>query len=414
MINFFYDCYNVLNKVYRDKTFIKQALSETPIEPKNKPTVTKTCYGVLDKDIELSYYITCFADKSPKLAIKTILKIGMYAIKYLDKKVYAVTKNIVELTKKLGKGGASGFVNAFMHKFATTTVSLPKDKIEFLSVKHSYPLFALKEIIKDYGFERAEKIISTQFDKTCLVFYETDGKKYLTDRGYAFTSTPFDNVFLLDRFNRDEGFYEGKYTYQVLGSVAICDCIPPCENILDCCAAPGGKSVRLSYKCKNVTATDIYPHRVELIKSYANRMKRSNVTASVADSKELNADFIGAFDTVLCDAPCSGLGVVNDNPDIKLNRNVDDIEKLNYEQSAILENVCNYVKVGGYLFYSTCSLLKKENIDIVNRFLSSHNNFVIEGIDSPLPHENDNGTLSFLPDISGGLGFYVAKLKKIR
>ena len=105
MINWFYDCYQILNKVYSDKTFVKQAISSTFIEEKNRALTIKTVYGVLDKDIELSYCISALCDKNPKLAIRTILKISLYAIKYLDKHGYAVTKNAVELTKKLGKGG---------------------------------------------------------------------------------------------------------------------------------------------------------------------------------------------------------------------------------------------------------------------------------------------------------------------
>ena len=122
MVNYFYDCYSILNKVYSDKSFIKQAINSTFIEEKNRALTIKTCYGVLDKDIELSYYINKLTEKSPKLVIRTILKISMYAIKYLEKKDYAVTKNAVELTKKLGKGGASGFVNAFLRKFINEKV----------------------------------------------------------------------------------------------------------------------------------------------------------------------------------------------------------------------------------------------------------------------------------------------------
>ena len=139
MINWFYDCYTVLNKVYSDKSFFKQALANTPIEEKNRALTVKTCYGVLDKDIELSYYISALTDKTPKLAIRTILKISMYAINYLNKAPYAVIDNAVEITKKLGKKGASGFVNAFLRKFSTIKIELPKDKISYLSVKYSYP-----------------------------------------------------------------------------------------------------------------------------------------------------------------------------------------------------------------------------------------------------------------------------------
>ncbi len=414
MVNYFYDCYTILNKVYSEKAFIKQAMNSTFIEEKNRSLVTKTCYGVLDKDIELSYYISYLADKSPKLVIRTILKISMYAIKYLEKKEYAVTKNAVELTKKLGKGGMSGFVNAFLRKFVNTKINLPDDKVDYLSIKYSYPKFAVNELVKTYGEERTERIISAENTKKTLVFYEVDGEKYLTDLQVDYEKTPFNNVFLAKNFLRNEDYDRGIYTYQALGSVAICEEVLPCENLLDACAAPGGKSIRLSYKCKNVTSFDVHEHRIELVKEYAERMNRENITAIVKDSKEYDAKYEKSFDAVLVDAPCSGLGVVNDNPDIKLNREQDSILSLNKEQLTILKTVSNYVKVGGYLYYSTCSVLNSENIDIINAFMRDIMGFELCEIDSKLQHENVCGTNQFLPDISNGLGFYIAKLKRVK
>lgn len=414
MVNYFYDCYSILNKVYSDKTFIKQAINSTFIEEKNRALTIKTCYGVLDKDIELSYYLNHIAEKSPKLVIRTILKIAMYNIKYLQKKEYAVTKNAVELTKKLGKSGASGFVNAFLRKFISKEIPLPKDKEEYLSVKYSYPLFGVKELVKTYGIERTESIISAENTLTTLCFYQTDGEKYLSDLKVDFTKTPFDNVYTAKNFVRNKDYDDGVYTYQALGSVAICDVVEPCDKLLDCCAAPGGKSVRLSYKCKSVTSCDIHEHRVELINQYAKRMGRENVTALVKDSKVFDKEFEGAFDAVLCDAPCSGLGVLNDNPDMKLNRTEEDIKSLNKEQLSILSNVGKYVKVGGYLYYSTCSVLDRENKAIISAFMSDINGFVLCEIDSKLQCEKSLGQITFLPDISGGLGFFVAKLKRVK
>ena len=414
MVNYFYDCYRILTKVYSEKKYVKQAINDEFIEETNRALTVKICYGVLDRDIELSYYIKNFTEKSPKLAIRTILKISMYMIKYLGKKEYFVVENAVELTKKLGKSGASGFVNAFLRKFINSEITLPDDVIQRLSVQYSYPEFAVKMLAEDYGLSRAERIISAPYPENTLCFYETDGKKYLTDRGIPFAETPFYNVFTVKNFNRNADYDEGVYTYQALGSVAICETVEPCDNLLDCCAAPGGKSVRLSFKAKNVLAWDIHPHRVNLIEEYARRMKRGNITAKVSDAKVFNKDYKQFFDAVLCDAPCSGLGVVGDNPDIKLNRTEDDISGLIKEQTAIINTVCEYVKKGGYLYYSTCSVLFRENIGIIKDFLSRRTDFVIEKIDSPLPHLDIEGTNAFLPDISFGNGFYVAKLKRIK
>lgn len=413
MLNLFYDCYTVLNKVYGEKAFIKQALSDTPIEEKNRAATTKICYGVLDKDTELSYYISALAEKTPKLPVRTVLKISMYAIKHLGKKDYAVIKNAVELMKKLGKGGASGFVNAFLRKFAVTDIPLPEGGANGLSVKYSFPLFAVEELIKAYGKDRTERILSAPLPETTLVFYETDGKEYLEKLGADYEETPFDNVFKVKRFVRNADYDAGAYTFQALGSVAICEVVKPCDSLLDCCAAPGGKSVRLSYKCKEITAFDVHPHRAELIESYKRRMKRDNITVKTADAKVFDGSLAEKFDAVLADAPCSGLGVTAENPDIKLNRTAEDVESLKKEQLSILLTVCEYVKKGGYLYYSTCSLLPEENIGTVKRFLSERKDFVTEPIDSPLPHENTDGAISFLPDISGGEGFFVAKLKRL-
>ena len=412
MINYFYDCYSILNKVYSEKSFIKQAISSTFIEEKNRALTVKTCYGVLDKDIELSYYLSKLTEKSPKLVIRTILKISMYAIKYLEKKEYAVTKNAVELTKKLGKGGAAGFVNAFLRKFINTKIDLPTDEVKYLSVKYSYPEFAVSQLIKSYGKTRVESIISADNQTTCLSFYGVDGEKYLTDLGVDFEKTVFDNVYVAKNFIRNEDYDKGIYTYQALGSVAICDIVEPCEKLLDCCAAPGGKSVNLSRKCSSVLSWDIHPHRVELINAYKTRMNVENIVAEVNDSKCYNPQLLESFDAVLCDAPCSGLGVMNDNPDIKLNRIEEDVKSLNVEQLSILKNVSKYVKKGGYLYYSTCSVLDSENIDIVKAFLSQVSGYTLCEIDSKLPHEKRFNAINFLPDISGGLGFFIAKLKR--
>lgn len=414
MVNYFYDCYAILCKVYSDKTYIKQAINSTIIEEKNRALTIKTCYGVLDKDIELSYYIKQLTDKSPKLAIKTILKISMYAIKYLNKQVYAVTKNAVELVKKLGKGGVSGFVNAFLRKFISSNIDLPADKIERLSVKYSYPLFTVKKIVKEYGVETAEKILSSENKKTTLVFYETNGEEYLSSKNIEYELTPFNNVFTVKNFVRNDDFDKGIYTFQALGSVAICDVVKPSKFLLDCCSAPGGKSVRLSRIFDDVYACDIHSHRVDLINEYTKRMHRDNVKAFLMDSKVYNPEFDGFFDAVLCDAPCSGLGVVNDNPDIKLNREESAFYSLLDEQKNILQNVSKYVKVGGCLYYSTCSILKEENDLQIKKFIIENSNFTVQEIESPLPSLKAEFGLQFLPHISGGLGFYVAKLKRER
>ncbi len=412
MINVFYDSYRILYKVYGEGAYLKAALNLTDIEEKNRAFTTKLSYGVLDKDIELSYAIKYFAPKTPKAAVRLVLKIAMYAFRYLGKKPYAVADAAVELVKKMGKGGASGFVNAFLRKYFTTEIPLPEDAEERISVKYSYPLFLVKAVVSEYGAARAERLFAAENGKTCLVFYGADGEEYLKNLGKEYEKTPFEGVFLVKNFVRNADYDKGIYTYQALPSVAICEAVEPCEKLLDCCAAPGGKSVRLSYKCGAVTAFDIHPHRVELINAYKARMNRENVSAEVWDSTVFKPELKECFDAVLCDAPCSGTGVINDDPDIKLNRTEESVKELVEIQHAILAAAAGYVKKGGYLYYSTCSILKEENADQVKRFLAENADFTLVPINSPLPHEDRDGANAFLPDISGGLGFFVAKLLK--
>lgn len=416
MVNIFYDSYRILMRVYSDKTFIKQAINSEVIEPINKSAVIKICYGVIERDTEFEYYIETLCDKRPKLPVRVLIKIAIYNIAYLGKSPYAVTDNAVELCKKLGKGGMSGFLNAVLRKFIKTApIPLPTEKIKNLSVKYSYPEFLVRNFIADYGEDVAIKIMETNEIKTFIRFKKgIDGEKYLNNLGKDFEKTPFKNCFAMKNFVREDGFFNGDYTFMSIGSVAICDIIEPTgdKKLLDCCAAPGGKSVYLSEKFDFVTADELHPHRVGLINDYVKRMGVENVKTEVADSTIFNSDYLEKFDVVFCDVPCSGSGVTIDNPDIRLNRSEEDIKNLNETQLAIIKNVSKYVKKGGCLYYSTCSILKRENDSVIGKFLKENKDFEKVDISSPLPHEKVCYGLQFLPHISSGAGFYVCKLAK--
>ena len=413
MIDLFYDCYSVLSKVYSDGAFIKQAISTTNVEPLNKSKTVKICYGVLDKDIELDHYIAALSVKSPKLKIRVILKIALYCIKHLEKKPYAVIDGAVELTKKLGKGANAGFVNAVLRKFVSETIPLPTDKIDRYSVKYSYPRFAVEKLIACYGEKEAERIMAFDEEKT-FVRFETGGEEYLEKNGYEFEKTPFNELFSVKRIIMNDDFGKGVFTFQSIGSVAICEIVGSGEELFDACAAPGGKSVYLADRFKKVVSEELHEHRAELILSYVRRMKKKNVEVFVGDSREFRKDLAERFDAVLCDVPCSGYGTVKSNPDVKLNRSEESVKALAETQYAILSNCSKYVSSGGSIVYSTCTLFDDENDEVVGRFLSENDSFEKEIISSPLGHINKKYGLQFLPDVSMGAGFYCAKLKRIK
>lgn len=405
MTNPLCDPYLILVKVYQGGKYLKQAIAETPVEPLNKARTVKICYGVLENDIYLEYIIGANSKKPPKTTVKTILKIALYLLEFMDKHDYMVVDSAVELIKKLGKEGTAGFVNAFLRSYKVP--ALPEKAEDAISIKTSAPTWLVKKLRRSYKAE-AEDILSAPSKGVCVRF-EKGADIYL---GKPHVKTPFEGVYIFRSFVRDEGFYAGDYTFQSVGSVAICSVVEPCEKFLDACAAPGGKSVLVSKKCKSVTACELHTHRVELINSYAQRMGAA-VTAVQADSSVFNPEYENAFDGVLCDVPCSGTGVINENPDIKLFRKEGDVAELNKIQLAILNNCARYVKSGGRLYYSTCSVLPEENDSIVYAFSAAHPEFTLAIPESPLAHRKTKFGLQFLPHISLGAGFFVTSFTKL-
>jgi len=403
-----YDPFQILTKIYSDGAHVKQAIADTYIEEQYRSRTVKIVYGVLENDVYFDFCIKHYAPKAPKLAVRILLKISLYMLLFMEKKRYMVTDCAVTLCKKLGKSGVSGFVNAFLRRFdkAAVDAALPKG-IEGEAIRVSYPLYAYKMLKKEYG-DRAQAIAAAK-SAGVSVRFEANAEKYAEK---PHIQTPFEGNYIFENFVRDEGFDEGKYTFQSVGSIAICDCVTPCEKLLDACAAPGGKSVLLAKKCKEVTSFELHPHRVELIRQYKRRMGVENVTECQMDSAVYEETYAESFDGVLCDAPCSGFGTVSENPDIKLFRKPEDFAALNKAQIAILSNVSRYVKKGGALYYSTCSLFASENDGVVESFLNEHADFTVERIDSPLAHDKKKYGLQFLPDTAYGAGFYVCKLMK--
>jgi 16S rRNA (cytosine967-C5)-methyltransferase len=403
-----YDPFQILTKVYSDGAHLKQAIADTYIEEQYRSRTVKIVYGVLENDGYFDYCIRHYAPKAPKLAVRIILKISLYMLLFMDKQKYMVTDCAVTLCKKLGKSGVSGFVNAFLRRFDKAAVdeALKKEK-DGESIALSYPAYAYEKLKREYG-ERAKEIALAK-SAGVSVRFERGEENYENKPRLA---TPFKGNYIFERFVRDEGFDKGEYTFQSVGSIAICEVVSPCESLLDACAAPGGKSVLLSKKCGGVTAFELHEHRVELIKAYAKRMGAENITAIQKDSAVFDEAYEGAFDGVLCDAPCSGFGTVSENPDIKLFRKKEDFSSLTKTQAEILGTCSKYLKSGGALYYSTCSIFEEENDKIVEGFLKKHPEFTVEKIDSPLSHEKKKYGLQFLPDTAYGAGFFVCKMVK--
>ncbi len=419
----FLNAYVCLNEIFRSKAFSTIQLNNTLIGCKNadKALTTKIVYGVLDTNIELEYIIENFAKKI-KPVIKIILKIGVYCLKYLSIPVYAVINDCAELTKTTGKKELVGFVNATLRSIYVAInenkIVYPKQFNRYLSTKYSFPLWATEKLLKQYGNEKTENLLKyspkhyTHVRVNTSLISDTEFEKELTQNNITFEKSVFNDTFNLN--GSLDKLDSTHYTIQSLGSmlVAMALNVSGTSSVLDLCSAPGGKAVYIAQLDKDcqVTACDIYPHRVELINSYANRMNVKNVTTSINDATVLNEKFVNRFDYVLCDVPCSGFGVYFSKPDIKLFREPSNVIELSVIQKNILEVASKYVKVGGIIVYSTCTIFDEENINVVNEFLANNNDFAFDDVSLPSPFGLVNGHRQFLPSTDNVEGYFIARL----
>ncbi|HRR89727.1 MAG TPA: SAM-dependent methyltransferase, partial [Eubacteriales bacterium] len=312
------------------------------------------------------------------------------------------------------------YVNAILNKIAKREFNLPKedDKL-YLSVKYNKPEWFIEAVKKEYSSADAEKIFCAK--PPSGVHIRINGRLYngqaferaLTENGESFVKSPAGGYFAEISKTVREMFRLGLITYQGVSSMLAVQAlsIEQSDDVLDACAAPGGKSVYASELASlgSVTACDVHEHRLDLIKSYAARMRADNVSVEKRDATEFHDDYFEAFDKVLVDAPCSGLGTAPEKPDVLINKTAESIKELPELQLAILKNTAKYLKKGGALVYSTCTLLKAENREVVARFLSEDVGFILEKMDIPI---DNAGEVQILPQ-EGADGFFIAKLRKI-
>lgn len=418
----FLKAYQTLNDVYVNKAFSSIALNRVLNNrtSKDKALITKLVYGVLDNDIKLTYILSKYVRKLPKNSALILLKMGLYCLTELSIPVYAVVNDVVELAKITGDRYVVGFVNATLKRMSLTVKDFddyPSDPIENVSVKYSYPLWAIKKLVKDYGREQAFAIACCPPEQRSAVRFvgNVDLQDVTAKYGVQAQITPFNSVFYITgALNNDSA----DYTTQSLSSMAIARiCAEKLKDgrFLDCCSAPGGKAVYVKQLCPDsvVCACDVHPHRVDLIKSYASRMQ-VDVSTYCRDMTVPYPEFNEGFDVVLCDVPCSGFGVLNNRPDIKLFRKSEDLPALIKLQYELLCNCSSYVKRGGYLVYSTCTVFDDENGRNVRRFLKEHLNFEYGRIVLPeFPRADGQAFYQFLPPVDFTQGFYVAVLKRV-
>ena len=412
--------YNVLDDIYRRGAYASQALGSVlpSLSPRDRKAVNRMVLGVIEHNEEWNYQIARLCKKQPKAVVRTILKLGMYCLHYMQSMpTYTSVNDTVELCKAI-KREQTGFVNATLKAYVDVMDDLPESGLESLSIRANMPIWMVNLYLDQYGVEEGIRLVTTKFNHTHLRWNERTYsrlklKNFIEQNGLAALDTP--HGYLVGATEPyGELINQGLVTVQALDSIYICQALIEGGGkgkVLDLCAAPGGKSVYIAEHNPQVqvTACDVHPHRVSLIESYARRMGVDNVQAINHDGTEYEEEWCDQFDYVLVDAPCSGLGVVGSNPDIVLNRTEESLRSLPVLQSRLLAVASQYVKPFGVLVYSTCTNLREENGNVVTAFLRAHPEFGLESM-SNLP-DND-GMLQFAPDEQGNDGFFVARMRK--
>ena len=431
---------NIIMKFEKNNAFsnilLGNELNKADISDIDKRFVTQLVYGVVSNKIAIDYIIKNLSKvKINKISnlILNILRLGIFQIYYLDKIPNSAACNeAVKLAKRHGQIKSSSFVNAILRNATRTDKDKffndITDKKEFLSVYYSYPKWIVDIWVSQFGVQETENLLKANemvsYDSvrvnTLKTTLEDMLKKFENSKAGKLRDI-FYTENVKEIINSDE-FKNGLITLQDEAPALVAHLLKPEEgqDILDICAAPGGKTThvaQLTNDKANILACDLYENRLKLIEETASRLQIKSIKTKVLDATIFDKTFENKFDRIIADVPCSGLGVIRKKPDIKFNIKEEDIEKINETQKKILECAGKYLKPGGILVYSTCTNIFKENQETIKWFLSNNKNFKIVTDESIIPKDwksgLKDGMLSLLPSIHGCDGFFICCLTKV-
>lgn len=407
------------------------ALEKQDLSPRDKAFVSAVFYGVCERLLTLDFCLQRYVSKPlEKLdaPVRAVLRSGLYQAMYMQIPTAVAVNESVALCKALKKTSAGSFVNAVLRKAVRVDVTAHDfaSQTERLSVLYSVgqPIVAL--LLQQYPTE-CEAILAASFAKpateirpNALKTTQEQLQQTLQQQGVQ-TQTGFVPGALLAQFQGSpaatKAFREGLYHVQGQASqfAALCLGAQPGQKVVDVCAAPGGKTLTLGYQMQGkgtLIACDAAQNRLSLIETAAARCGLANLTVLHNDASQYNEQLAGA-DCVLCDVPCSGLGILAKKPDIRY-KPMQDVQSLHRLQAEILATSARYVNRGGRLVYSTCTIDPRENQAIVQNFLENHSDFrLIPAFMRPDGVKNDAEMLTFLPGMAGFDGFFVATMERL-
>lgn len=413
------------------------ALSGMTLEQRDKSFISALYYGVLERRITLDYVVSAYSDRPvAKISadILCILRMGLYQLVYMDAiPDSAAVNESVKLVEQVGKKSAKGFVNAVLRHFIRDgkKIHFPDKETspsEYLSVFYSCPEWLVRQWLDDYGQLRTNQILSASLGRPPVTL-RVNTIKITTEELLQRLEKEGANVRLHPTISdcivfcgggsveAFPSYQDGLFFVQDIASQLCCRVLAPQkgERLLDICAAPGGKSFSCALLMENdgeLLACDLYPKRLKLLEDGAKRLGLSIIRTVAANGMEHHEELAGA-DKVLCDVPCSGLGVIRRKPEIKY-KSPSELDRLPEIQYRILCNASGYVRAGGSLLYSTCALSKRENENVVLRFLKEHHEFQAKpfSLSSVFSDGAERGMATLFPEPNGSDGFFIALLQR--
>ncbi|HEL2109983.1 TPA: 16S rRNA (cytosine(967)-C(5))-methyltransferase RsmB [Streptococcus suis] len=421
---------SVLEDVFEQGAYsniaLNKALESSHLSAQDRGLATELVYGTVSRKITLEWYLAHFIEDREKLDtwVYYLLMLSLYQMLYLDKlPTHAVVNEAVNIAKR--KPGTDKFVNAILRKLSQDSLPKPADikrKNKRLSVQYSVPVWLVQTLIAEYGDERAEKIFQSLHIRNKASVRVTDGQQVerLAEELDAHHS-PLSPVGLVKphgHFAATDYFKQGLITIQDETSQLVAPTlkIQGDETILDACAAPGGKTCHMAgyLTSGKIIALDLYEHKLTLIEENAKRLGLvEKIETKRLDASRVHEEFgPDTFDKILVDAPCSGIGLIRRKPDIRYNKAAMDFDSLKTIQLQILDSVCQSLKIGGIITYSTCTIIAKENQEVIHEFLQNHPNFEQVMLEHTATDIMVDGCLLITPEQYLTDGFFIGQFRR--
>lgn len=416
---------------------LKKQLSAAELSGRDAALATQLCFGVLQNQMLLDFYLAKFSNiplKRMEGKVVQTLRLGAYQMLFLTRIPHSAAVNsAVALVKAHCKNPrAAGMVNGILRSMERSLQNMPVipqgDPVAYLSTLYSHPEWLVKEFILSLGEEETAQLLAADNSQpptavmvnTTRTTAETLKAMLEADHVEAEPHPWLENCLLLSRtgdLERLEAFQQGLFYVQDPASrlSVLAAGAKPGMRVLDCCAAPGGKSFAAAIAMENqgeIVSCDLHPHKKKLIQAGADRLGLTIITPKTADGKVFRPEWESAFDLVLVDAPCSGLGVIRKKPDIRY-KDPAPLADLPAVQLDILRNAARYVRPGGTLMYSTCTLLYRENGEVVETFLAENKAYKAETFTLPGPiGPVQSGSVTLWPHRHGTDGFFISKMRR--